>query len=350
MLTLGQIAAALGLELRGEHDIPISGLAPLESAGPLALSFVANKTYLAQAATTAAAALILHPDWTDQWSGPMLLSAEPYLSFARASHLFDDRPVASGTVHPKATVAESVVLGRGVTIDAGAVVEPGAELGENVWIGANAYIGHDCRVGSNSRIYPGAVLYYGVRIGSDCTIHANAVIGADGFGFAPSSEGWVKILQLGGVVIGDRVEIGASSTVDRGALGDTVLADNVIIDDQVHIGHNVQVGARTGIAACSGVAGSTVIGEGCTLAGMVGVGDHLTIADNVHVNGQGRVSKSLLEPGLYASGTPIQLYRDWSKNAVRFEQLASMSKRLSALEKQLAALTGSAASEQGDPS
>lgn len=349
-LSLAAIAQALGLEHRGGEDLTLTGLAPLEHATAKQLSFVSKKSYLAQAKASGAAALILHPDWVDEWSGPCLLSDQPYLSFAKATHLFDDRPVASGRIHPSAVIADDAVLDDSVTVDAGAVIESGAELAAGVWIGANAIVGEACRIGRNTRIYPGVVLYYGVHMGEDCIVHANAVIGSDGFGFAPSSQGWIKILQLGAVRIGDRVEIGASTTIDRGALGDTVLEDNVIIDNQVHVAHNVHIGARTGIAACTGIAGSTVIGRDCTLAGMVGVGDHVTIADNVHVNGQGRVSKSLTEPGVYASGTPIQPYREWSRNAVRFEQLSDMAKRLSVLEKQLQTLTSASDTDEGKTS
>lgn len=349
-LSLGDIAQQLDLEWRGDAAYELTGLAPLELAGPSELSFVSKKQYLPQLAETRAGAVILHPDWAENWSGPCLLSASPYLAFARATHLFDNRPALSGCVHPRAMVDEHAVLGDRVSVGPGAVIEAGVELGDDVYIGANVYVGHDSVIGANSRIYPGAVLYHDVHIGRDCIVHANAIIGADGFGFAPSDQGWVKILQLGGVRIGDRVEIGAGATIDRGALGHTTIADNAILDNQVHLAHNVQIGERTGIAACTGVAGSTVIGKDCTLAGMVGVGDHLTIADNVHVNGQGRVSRSLTEPGLYASGTPIQAYREWSRNAVRFEQLAAMAKRLSNLEKQLSALAEPGPSDGGEPS
>ncbi len=348
MPALSEIAAYLDLEFRGDPALVLDGIASVEEAGTSQLSFVTKAQYLEQAES--AGAVILHPDWADDWQGPCLLSPHPYLSYANATRLFDNRPVASGTVHPQAIVDPSARLGHCVTVDAGAVVAAGVVLGDGVWIGANAVVGQNTQIGENTRVYPGVVIYHGVSIGRDCTFHGNCVIGADGFGFSPSDQGWIKILQLGGVQIGDRVEIGASSTVDRGALTDTVIEDNVILDDQVHIGHNVRVGARTGMAACTGVGGSTVVGRDCTLAGMVGVGDHITIADNVHVNGQGRVSKSLLEPGVWASGTPIQPYRDWSKNAVRFEQLAQMARRISALEKQLAAMETGAATEEDDPS
>jgi UDP-3-O-[3-hydroxymyristoyl] glucosamine N-acyltransferase len=336
LLKLGDIAKRLNLELLGDPDIELEGIAPLTTAGASELSFVAKQVHLSEVTNTKAGALILRPEWAETWSGASLLSDDPYLSFARVTHLFDDRPTALPGVHESAVIHETVVLGADVTVAANVVLEQGVVVGDGANIGAGVYVGHDSRIGSHTRLYPNVVLYHRVAVGDQCIIHGNTTIGADGFGFAPSADGWVKILQLGGVLIGNHVEIGAGCTIDRGALEDTVIEDNAILDDQVHIGHNVRVGERTGFAACSGVGGSTVIGSDCTFAGMVGIGDHLTIADNVHVNGQGRVSKSLAEPGLYASGTPIQPYRDWSKNAVRFEQLATLARRLSALEKQLA--------------
>lgn len=349
MVTLGEIAKQLGLAVNGNTAHIIRGLAPLAEATEDDLSFVSKEAYLEQLADCHAGAIIIHPDWANSRPGNYLLAESPYLAYARATALFDTRPVASCAIHPTASVADSAQLAANVTVDAHAVVGANSVLEAGAWIGANAVIGEHCRIGANTRIYPGTVLYHDVHVGDNSIVHANAIIGADGFGFAPSSGGWVKILQLGGVRIGDWVEIGAGATIDRGALSHTIIDNNVIIDDQVHIAHNVRIGKGTGIAACSAIAGSTSVGENCTLAGMCGVGDHLTIADNVHVNGQGRVSRSLTEPGLYASGTGIAPYREWSKNAVRFEQLAEMAKRIKALEKQLAALDPNQAAQQGDP-
>jgi UDP-3-O-[3-hydroxymyristoyl] glucosamine N-acyltransferase len=340
LLKLGDIAKRLNLELLGEPNIELEGIAPLATAKAEQLSFVAKATHWSEADTTQAGALILRPEWAERWSGAGLLSEDPYLSFAQATHLFDERPVAPEGVHGSAVVHETVVLGADVSVGANAVLEEGVVIGDGATIGAGVYVGHHTQIGSSTRLYPNAVLYHRVVVGAHCIIHSNATIGSDGFGFAPSAEGWVKILQQGGVRIGDRVEIGAGSTIDRGALEDTIIEDNVILDNLVHIAHNVRVGERTAFAACSGVGGSTIIGKDCTFAGMVGIADHITIADNVHINGQGRVSKSLEEPGLYASGTPIQPYRDWSKNAVRFEQLAVLARRVKALEKQLAKVPG----------
>jgi len=350
MMTLGHIAEQLGLLLKGDANVEITALAPLSQATGQHLSFVAKAGSLSELADCRAGAVIVKGDWAEHWTGSYLVSDNPYLAYAKATHLFDNRPTLSQKIHERALISPHATLGSDVTVDAGAVVEAGVTIGEGAWIGANVYVGQDSHIGAHSRVYPGTVLYHGVRVGHHCTVHANAVIGADGFGFAPCADGWTKIVQLGGVRIGNWVEIGAGTTIDRGALNDTVVDDNVILDDQVHIAHNVHIGARTGIAACTGVAGSTVIGQDCTLAGMVGVGDHLTLADNVHVNGQCRVSRSLTEPGLYAPGTAIQPYSKWSRSAVRFEQLDEMAKRLKTLEKQLGALAPSSSRHRGDAS
>jgi len=348
--TLKTIAGTLGLELRGADNIVISGLAPLEQAGSTHLSFVSSKRYLSALAQTQAAAVILHPDWVDECALPCLISDQPYLSYAKATALFDTRPSPSGTLHPTATIDDSASIGQGVTVDSGAVIAAGARIEDGAWIGSNTVVGHNVTIGRGTRLYPNVTLYHDVVLGSHCTVHANTVIGSDGFGFAPNAGQWQKILQLGGVAIGDHVDIGASVTIDRGALTDTRIESHVIIDNQVHVAHNVHIKSGTAIAAGTAIAGSTVIGSNCTFGGMCGVADHIEIADNVHVNGQGRVSKSLTEPGVYSSGTPIQPYRDWSRNAVRFEQLAEMAKRLSSLEKQLALLSGAAGSQEEHPS
>ena len=333
MTELGDLAASLGLELAGDPGRLIRGLAPLESAGPEHLSFVSAKKYLPGLAKSRAGAVIIKAEWLDERSGDFLLSQNPYLSFARASQLFDNRPAPVPGIHVSAVLAADVVLGAGVSIGPHACVEAGVTLGDGVSVGAGAYIGHGSLIGAGTRIYPNAVIYHGVVIGANCTIHSLTTIGADGFGFAPGPGGWEKICQLGGVQIGDRVDIGASSTVDRGALGDTVIADGVIIDNQVHIGHNCRIGKNTAIAGCVGIAGSTTIGENCTLAGQVGVADHLVICDNVHVAGQGRVLRSIDTPGAYTSGTHLLPSRDWTRVAARISQLESLFKRVTGLEK-----------------
>lgn len=333
MPALGELAKALELELRGDPGRPIERLATLESATANDLGFVSEKKHLPKLADTLAAAVILHPDWVASWSGCALLSHTPYVAFAQASRIFDNHPPASGQIHPNAYVADTARLGIGVSVDAGACVETDVVLGERVWIGAGAYIGHGTQIGANTVIKPNAVICHQVSIGERCTIHPNTTIGADGFGFALSAEGWVKIEQLASVIIGNDVEIGANSAVDRGALEDTVVEDGVIIDNMVQIGHGARIGSRTAIASQAGISGSTRIGARCVIAGQVGIAGHLTIVDDVHIGGQGRVASSVKEPGHYSSGTPIQPLRAWLRSASRFTQLDQMARRLAELEK-----------------
>jgi UDP-3-O-[3-hydroxymyristoyl] glucosamine N-acyltransferase len=200
-------------------------------------------------------------------------------------------------------------------------------------VGANVYLGHNSRLGAATRVFPGAVIYHDVHVGENCVIHSQAVLGADGFGFAPGPSGWEKICQLGGVRIGDGVEIGACTTVDRGALDHTVIEDGAIIDNLVQIAHNCRIGKNTAIAGCTGLAGSTIIGANCTLAGGVGVVGHVEICDDVHVTGMTMVTKSITQPGSYSSGTPMARTGNWKRSAVRFSQLESIQKRLAAVER-----------------
>ena len=333
MPSLGELATLLELELRGDASRPIRRLATLDAATPDDLSFVSEKKHLSKLDDTRAGAVILHPDWVESWSGCALLSDTPYVAFARATRIFDNHPQANGGVHDAAVVSDGARLGREVTIDAGACIETDVALGDRVWIGAGAYVGHGAQIGADTVIKPGAVICHAVQIGERCTIHPNSTIGADGFGFAPTPDGWVKIEQLATVIIGNDVEIGANSTIDRGALEDTVVEDGAIIDNLVQIGHGARVGTQTAIASQAGISGSTEIGARCVIAGQAGMAGHLTIADDVHIGGQGRVASSVTEPGHYSSGTPIQPLRSWLRSASRFTQLDQMARRIAQLEK-----------------
>lgn len=333
MYSLEELADRLQLTVSGDPARRISGLATLESAGPEDLAFLSNKKYQSQLARTRAAAVILRAEFVEACPVDCLVADDPYVSFARASRLFSNAPVPVSGVHPTAVVSEDAQLDQSVSVGPNAVVEEGTVLGAGVVIGANAYVGHRCHLGAGTRIYPGVVLYHDVRLGESCVVHSQTVIGADGFGYAPGSSGWEKITQLGGVRIGNRVEIGACTTIDRGALDHTVIEDGVIIDNLVQIAHNCRIGKNTAIAGCAGLAGSAIIGANCTLAGGTGVVGHVEICDNVHVTGRTMVTKSITEPGSYSSGTPMMNTRDWKRSAVRFAQLESMQQRLAALEK-----------------
>lgn len=339
MLTLGEVASRLDLELVGDSATPIAGLASLASATARDLSFITSRRWLPALRVTTAAAVILRPEWEAECPVGSLLASDPYLAYARASRLFDRQKPPKPGVHPAAQVAADAHIGSGVSIGPGVVIASGAVIGDGAVIDAGVYIGANTSIGAGTRLYPNVVVYHGVQMGDHCRIHAGSVIGADGFGYAAGPDGWEKIMQLGGVRLGHRVEVGACSTIDRGALDDTVIDDGVIIDNQVQIAHNCRVGRNTAIAGCVGIAGSTTIGENCTLAGAVGVSGHLDICDNVHLGGQARVTRSISVPGTYASGTLLAPSREWARNAVRFTQLDALEKRLAALENAVSATT-----------
>jgi UDP-3-O-[3-hydroxymyristoyl] glucosamine N-acyltransferase len=331
--SLEELAEKLNLKFSGDPGRHITGLSTLEAAGPDQLAFLSNRKYLPQLASTHAAAVILHPDLVDQCPVDCLISESPYVSFARVSRLFDNAPRPVAGVHAAAVVAADASVDDSASVGPNAVIEPGAVIGAGVVVGAGVYVGHDSRLGEGTRVYPNAAIYHDVHVGKRCVIHSQAVLGGDGFGFAPGPEGWEKICQIGGVRVGDGVEIGACTTVDRGALDHTVIEDGAIIDNLVQIAHNCRIGKNTAIAGCTGLAGSTIIGANCTLAGGVGVVGHVEICDNVHVTGMTMVTKSITEPGSYSSGTPMMATRDWKRSAVRFAQLDAIQQRLAALAK-----------------
>lgn len=351
MLTLGELAAYLaglqdaegslqgaeGSSLQGaDPSVELHAIAPLERAGPRDAVFLWDRRYLPALRDAKAGCVVLRREWAAHSPAPVICVPNPYLAYAWASKLFDTRPPTAAGVHPSATLAPSARIPASASVGPGACLAADARLGEDVVIGAGCYVGEGVRIGRGTRLEPHVVLYHGVSIGEDCRVHAATVIGADGFGFAPRpGGGWQKIYQLGAVRIGDRVDIGASVTIDRGALDDTVIEDDVIIDDQVHIAHNCVIGARTAIAGCTGLAGSTRVGADCTFAGQVGVSGHLQICDNAHFAGQARITKSVPLPGRYASGTPLQPTREWARSAVRFTELEALQRRVLGLENAL---------------
>ncbi|MEP1595533.1 MAG: UDP-3-O-(3-hydroxymyristoyl)glucosamine N-acyltransferase, partial [Halieaceae bacterium] len=307
-------------------------------ASPDQFTFMTGRKYLDDLKQSRAGAVIVSAEFVDSCPVDHLVSDNPYLSYARASQLFDCEPRPDAGVHASAVVADGVTMGKGVAVGPLATIDAGATLGDGVIIGAGAHIGANVTLGDNTRIFPKVVLYHDVALGRDCVVHSQTVIGVDGFGYAPSPEGWVRICQSGSVRIGDRVEIGSSCTIDRGALEDTVIGDGVIVDDQVHIAHNCVIGKNTAIAGCVGIAGSTTIGENCTFAGQVGISGHLTIADNTHLTGQARVTKSISEPGVYSSGTPLMPSKEWARNAARIKMLAERFSQIDLLRQQVAEL------------
>ncbi|WGL16592.1 UDP-3-O-(3-hydroxymyristoyl)glucosamine N-acyltransferase [Microbulbifer bruguierae] len=348
-LTLAQLAEKLGAELRlvngaSGNQIP-TGLNTLQDAGENQVSFLASANYRRFLAETRACAVLVTADQAEACPVSALVVANPYLAFAQATAIYDDAPRyapgidATASVHPTAEVHESAAIGPGT------VIEKDVKVAAGVVIGPGCVVGAGSEIGARSRLFPGVVVYHGCYIGTDCIVHANTVIGADGFGFAPSEGRWNKIHQLGGVEISDQVEIGACSCIDRGALGNTVIGRGVKIDNMVQIAHNVQIGDYTAMAACSAVAGSTVIGKQCTIAGGVGIVGHLTIADRTHVTARTLVTKSIENAGSYSSGTPFSESRAWRRNAVRYGQLDQMARRLRELETTLAMLSTETSTE-----
>ncbi|UTW10292.1 UDP-3-O-(3-hydroxymyristoyl)glucosamine N-acyltransferase [Marinobacterium rhizophilum] len=331
-IRLQDIADRVGGKVHGDPQGRVHGLATLQSAGPGQLSFFANGRYLPQLRSTNAAAVLVRTEHLDSVPQAAIEVDDPYLAYARVSQLFDWRQPSRPGVHPSAVVADTVQLDPTAEVSALAVIGAGSQIGAGAFVGPHAVIGADCQVGENSRVEAGVVLYDNVSLGARCIVHSGAVLGADGFGFAPDSGNWVKICQLGGVRVGNDVEIGAGTTIDRGALDDTCIGDGVKLDNQVQIAHNVQIGAGTAIAGCTAVAGSTKIGERCTIAGLSGITGHLTIAAGTHITAMSLVSKSISQPGAYSSGTGLQPHGSWKRNVVRFKQLDELSRRVAKLE------------------
>ncbi len=331
--TLQALSDRIGATVDGDGACHINDIKPLQHAQAGDLSFLANPTYQRYLSTTGASAVIVKHEQSDLYSGNKLLTDNPYLAYAKLSALFDPAPQPVAGVHPSAVVDDSVQMGEGVSIGPNASVAAGTVIGAHTHIGAGCQIGEYTHIGSQSRLHANVTLYHGVTLGNQVILHSGAVIGADGFGFAPSEEGWIKVHQIGGVIIGDRVEIGAGTTIDRGALDDTILGNGVIVDNKVQIAHNVKIGENTAIAGCAAIAGSTTIGRNCTIAGAVSIVGHLQIVDGVHISADTLVNKSITESGSYSSGTVAAPTKLWRKNAVRFGQLDKIATRLSALEK-----------------
>lgn len=344
MLRLCDIHAALGGVLHGDGTRAIAGLASLESAGPDRLAFVAQARHAAAIESTQAAALIVPPELVPRASarGPCIETPQPYPYFARLTQWWRSRQLAAQraaadpaepAIHPSAWVHPSAELAAGVRLGAFAVVEAGAQIGAGSEIGAHCVIGARARIGAQARLAAQVVIGHDCTLGARCIVHSGAVIGADGFGFAAHEERWLKIEQLGAVRIGDEVEIGANTCIDRGTLDDTVLEDGVKLDNLIQIGHNVRIGAHTAMAGCVGVAGSAQIGAHCTFGGGAGVLGHLRIVDHVHITASTMVSRSILKPGQYSGAFPIDDNANWEKNAATLRQLYALRQRLKALEK-----------------
>ena len=330
-LTLGAIAQIIGAKLEGDASYAITGLATLASALPHQVSFLSNMKYASQLDVSQAGAVILNADQAKLFSGHCLVLDNPYLGYAKLSQEFIVAPEFSG-IDDSAKVHSTAIIGSSVNLAPGTVIGAHVILGDAVSIGPNSVVGAHCNIGRHTTIAANVSLYHDIEIGAYCTIHSGAVIGADGFGFAKDGPDWVKIAQLGGVTIGDHVEIGAGTSIDRGALDNTIIGYGVKLDNQVQIAHNVELGDYTAIAGCTAIAGSTKLGRSCTIAGACGITGHLTLADGVHVTAMSLVTHSIAEAGAYSSGTGLDKNQKWRRNATRFKQLDQMAKRLKQLE------------------
>ncbi|CAB3764934.1 UDP-3-O-(3-hydroxymyristoyl)glucosamine N-acyltransferase [Paraburkholderia solisilvae] len=352
--TLEEIASRFGGDIIGDRTQRVSNLAPLDQAGPEHLAFLANPKYLSQVDTTQAGAVLINADDLAKLASPdgrnFIVTPNPYAYFARVAQAFIDlaAPKAVPGVHPSAHVDASAQIAPSAVIGPNVTVEAGAVIGENVRLDANVFIGRGTRIGAGSHLYPNVAVYHGCALGERAIVHAGAVIGSDGFGFAPDFVGegdartgsWVKIPQVGGVTIGPDVEIGANTTIDRGAMADTVIEECVKIDNLVQIAHNCRIGAYTVIAGCAGIAGSTTIGKHCMIGGAVGIAGHVTLGDYVIITAKSGVSKSLLKPGLYTSAFPAVEHAEWNKSAALLRNLDKLRDRIKALEAAAASRAG----------
>lgn len=334
-MRLEEIVNLLGGELIGDGSVEIERVAPLERAGLGEIAFISNPKYVSGLAGCKAAAVILTKAVSDKTELVRIVTPDPYIYYARVAQLLnpDVRPPAG--IHRSAVV--DAELPASVSVGACAVIEEDAWIDEDVVVGAGCFIGRGVRVGRGTRLHPNVSVYPGAVIGERCVIHSGAVISSDGFGFARDRDGsWVKIPQIGRVLIGDDVEIGSNTTVDRGALDDTVIANGVKLDNLIQIAHNVRLGENTAMAGHSGVAGSTTIGARCMIGGQAGISGHLEICDDVMVSGCTLVPKSIKSPGVYTSNLPLQPHADWVRNFSHLRHLDALAKRVRELEKLLA--------------
>jgi UDP-3-O-[3-hydroxymyristoyl] glucosamine N-acyltransferase len=337
VLRLDEIVARFGGEMVGPGDTVISRVDTLQNAGPGALSFLANAKYRSQLSTTRAGAVIMAPPMVDDGPPAAILTPQPYLYYARVAQWLNPAPRPQPGIHSSAVVEGAVAASA--SIGPNVWIGGAAAIAEDVVIAANCSIGPGVEIGAGSRLAANVAIYAGCRLGTGCLIHSGAVLGADGFGFArDSAAAWVKIPQVGRLLIGDDVEIGAGTTIDRGALGDTVIGDGVKLDNQIQVGHNVRIGAHTALAGCVGIAGSAVLGARCTVGGGAVILGHLHIADDVNIAAGTLVAKSIHRAGTYSGAVPFLEHAGWLRNFSRLRHLDAMADRIRVLEQRLAEL------------
>lgn len=340
--TLAELADLFALDKQGDDDTLVSGVAAIAEAKADDLSYVRDGQYSKYLASAEAGILLLTPALAADYAGSCLITADPYLYYAKITALF--HPLPKSKAGSKAGIAASAVISASAQVSATAdigeqvVIGAGCVIGDEVVVGAGCIISDECTVKAGTYLHPNVTIAAQTEIGERCIIHSGAVLGADGFGFAPEGKAWCKIPQIGNVILGDDVEIGANTTIDRAAMGSTRIGNGVKLDNLIQVGHNTQIGDHTAVAACTAIAGSTKIGRYCRIAGMCAIAGHLEIADDVTVTGTGLVTHSLKKPGVYSSGVAVDDNARWRKNSVRFRQLDKMARRLSDVEKQLAEL------------
>lgn len=337
--SLRELSERYGGEIIGDPELRVGRVATLENAGAGSISFLANERYLRQLQDTRAAAVIVGAAAREATRAPRIVCDNPYAYFARVSALLNPARAARPGIHPTAAIDPQAQVHPGAEIGAYAVIGPESRVDEGAVIGAGTCLGERVSIGRDSRLHAAVSIYDGCSVGERTVIHSGAVIGADGFGIAFDEDHWVKVPQIGGVRIGSDVEIGANTTIDRGAIEDTVIEDGVKLDNQIQIAHNVHIGTQTAIAACTGISGSVQIGRYCRIGGAVGIAGHVRIADHVEISGHTSITKSIEAPGVYSGVYPFEANRDWRRNAAQLRHLAQIARRVKALEDALEKLT-----------
>ncbi|HDL6887201.1 TPA: UDP-3-O-(3-hydroxymyristoyl)glucosamine N-acyltransferase [Yersinia enterocolitica] len=334
-IRLADLAQQLDAQVHGDGDLVITGIASMHSAEPSQITFLSNSRYQEQLATCNAGAVVLTEADLPFCKSAALVVKNPYLTYARMAQIMDTTPQPAQDIAPSAVISPQATLGENISIGANAVIESGVVLGDNVVIGAGCFIGKNTHIGAGSRLWANVSVYHEVVIGQNCLIQSGTVIGADGFGYANDRGNWIKIPQLGSVHIGDRVEIGACTTIDRGALDNTIIGNGVIIDNQCQIAHNVVIGDNTAVAGGVIMAGSLKVGRYCMIGGASVINGHIEICDKVTITGMGMVMRPITEPGLYSSGIPLQPNKVWRKTAALVMNIDGINKRLKAIERKI---------------
>ncbi|AKP32873.1 UDP-3-O-(3-hydroxymyristoyl)glucosamine N-acyltransferase [Yersinia aleksiciae] len=334
-IRLADLAQQLDAQVHGDGDLVITGIASMHSAQPEQITFLSNSRYQEQLATCNAGAVVLTEADLPFCKSAALVVKNPYLTYARMAQIMDTTPQPAQDIASSAVISSQARLGENVSVGANAVIESGVVLGDNVVIGAGCFIGKNTHIGAGSRLWANVSVYHEVVIGQNCLIQSGTVIGADGFGYANDRGNWIKIPQLGSVHIGDRVEIGACTTIDRGALDNTIIGNGVIIDNQCQIAHNVVIGDNTAVAGGVIMAGSLKVGRYCMIGGASVINGHMEICDKVTITGMGMVMRPITEPGLYSSGIPLQPNKVWRKTAALVMNIDGINKRLKAIERKI---------------